>query len=188
MVGRGWGWGMVRQIQWQFRKIEFAEAPPTPDPASPNGYAGTSPSPPLRTAVRGKDSSDSNDSSSQSRVESAKNFQRRLCCKHSLRLKKVFPGQPCTAARGGGEKSERQRLEKPAKYSSVTSAIFPPSPRRTRTALPSPRQINLIASRSSHQLQPNRNGHFEAPPLLFGLPTWGGILCTGRRAYEIELD
>ena len=48
-----------------------------------------------RTAVPGKDSSDSNDSSSQSRVESARNFQRRLRRKHLLRLGKIFPGQPC---------------------------------------------------------------------------------------------
>ncbi|MEA2915271.1 MAG: hypothetical protein QOJ15_7352, partial [Bradyrhizobium sp.] len=48
-----------------------------------------------------KDSSDSNDSSSQSRVESARNFQRRLCCKRLLRLWKIFPGQPCSS-RGEG--------------------------------------------------------------------------------------
>ena len=63
---------------------------------------GCSPSPACGTAVPGKDSSDSNDSSSQSRVESARNFQRRLCCKRLLRLWKIFPGQPCACGGGSG--------------------------------------------------------------------------------------
>ena len=70
-------------------------APPTPPVCAPVQTPVYGPPPRPRTTVRGTDSSDSNDSSSQSRVETAKNSQKRFCRKLLLRFTNIFPGQPC---------------------------------------------------------------------------------------------
>jgi hypothetical protein len=97
-----------------------------------------SPRPACGRAVRGTDSSDSNDSSSQSRVESARNFQKCLRCKHLLRLGKIFPGQPCAC----GERSDCAAIR-------VRGALRESGPDESPSPQPSPRTRTTVRGTDS---------------------------------------
>jgi hypothetical protein len=107
-------------------------------------------SPRARRSVRGTDSSNSNDSSSQSRVESARNFQRSHCCKHLLRLDKTFPGQPC-ACTGTTEWGPTPPPAPPAPAPSSSARDYRRAAggplRGRRDNPPTPRRARLRASR-----------------------------------------
>jgi hypothetical protein len=67
-------------------------APPTPPVCAAVQTPAYGPSPRPRTTVRGTDPSDSNDSISQSQVETAENSQERFGRKLLLRFTNIFPG------------------------------------------------------------------------------------------------